>query len=311
MATAIVRPMPVGVIVPVHGEAPWLRETLGSVLAQEPWPEVVVVVDDGSSPPLELPPELAAEVHLVRREETGGAPLARAAGLAAIDCDLIALCDADDTWTPGKLAMQLRTMDEDHPRAAACFGAAEVIEADGKPTGERWQRPAGPVPPSEMARQLYTANPVATSSVVLRADALRDVGGFEATGPPPCEDLDLWLRLTAAGATFVSEPRAVVRYRRHPGGLTQDLVALGNALVSVHTAHGDQVDDATRDAALAQDHAGVARGHIRAREWPAARAALLESRRLGGARGRERALSAATRVPGLRAALGRRDPYTR
>ena len=42
----------VGVIVPVHGWAPYLAETLDAVLAERPGD--VVVVDDGSDPPLRL-----------------------------------------------------------------------------------------------------------------------------------------------------------------------------------------------------------------------------------------------------------------
>src|SRR5690349_13064554 len=85
--------VPVGVIVPVHGPAPWLAEALDSVLAAAP--DVVVVVDDGSAEPI-VPGD--ARVTLVRRDESGGPGAARATGLEALDAaiDLVALCDADD-----------------------------------------------------------------------------------------------------------------------------------------------------------------------------------------------------------------------
>src|SRR5204863_7032137 len=88
-------PVAVGVIVPVRAPAPYLGEALESVLAQDPAPDDVVVVDDGPQPPLEVPGELADRVRVVRAA-AGGPAAARAAGLHATDAGLIALADADD-----------------------------------------------------------------------------------------------------------------------------------------------------------------------------------------------------------------------
>src|SRR4051812_13687623 len=124
--------MRVGVIVPVRAPAPYLAEALESVLGQDPAPDAVVLVDDGWRPVLELPPG----VQLVRLEgDSRGPAAARAAGLAALDTELVALADADDVWEPGKLAAQLAALAA-HPGAAVCFGRAVVIDAAGRPTGE-------------------------------------------------------------------------------------------------------------------------------------------------------------------------------
>jgi hypothetical protein len=62
----------VGVIVPVHGFAPYLTETLDCVLAQRPAPDEVVVDDDASPEPLVLHPDHAPRCALLRRERCGG-----------------------------------------------------------------------------------------------------------------------------------------------------------------------------------------------------------------------------------------------
>lgn len=266
----------VGVIVPVHGFAPYLAETLDCVLGQVPAVDAVVVVDDASDEPLALHPDHAPHCSLVRREECGGPAAARASGLLSLrpDVELVALCDCDDAWASGKLAAQVAALDE-FPEAGLCFGRALVVGADGRPTGERWNElSAGLHSGPSLAARLYAANPLPTSSVVLRRSALQAVGGF-ASPVRLAEDWDLWLRLAAAGWGFVSEPGAVVRYRRHPGGLTADIAALARCQLELHRAHGGLVSSDVRDRVLAADEA---------------------------------ALRSATRT-GLRALVPRRDPY--
>lgn len=268
----------IGVIVPVHGFPPYLAETLDCVLGQRPVPDTVVVVDDGSPEPLVLHPDHAPHCVLARREDRGGPAAARASGLQALGSavDLIALCDADDAWTDGKLAAQLRALEE-LPQAALCFGRALVVGSDGRPTGEQWtQLAAGAHAGPALQALLYESNPIPTSSVVLRRDALEAAGGFRSP-VRLAEDWDLWLRLAARGETFVCAPDAVVRYRRHPVGLTADVAALARCQLELHRAHGELVTPAVRERVLAADAA---------------------------------ALRSATRG-GLRALLPRRDPYRR
>jgi glycosyltransferase involved in cell wall biosynthesis len=268
----------VGVIVPVHGFPGYLAESLDCLLTQRPAPDEVVVVDDASPEPIRLHPDHVRHCTLLRRERCGGPSTARATGLAALDDGIavVALCDADDAWTEGKLAVQLAALSE-HPEAGLCFGRGGVVGTDGRPTGERWTAPAaGAHSGAALQTMLYAANPIPTSSVVMRRDALVRAGGFESP-VRLAEDWDLWLRLAAGGETFVCTPEAVVRYRRHPGGLTADVAALARCQLELHRAHGAMVTPALRDRALAADEA---------------------------------ALRSATRG-GLRALLPKRDPYRR
>jgi glycosyltransferase involved in cell wall biosynthesis len=305
-----VRPVPVGVLVPIHGFARYLAEALDSVLEQGP--DAVVVVDDGSPVPVRLHPDHAARVVLVRRKAAGGPAAARAAGLEALDAsiDVIALCDADDAWEPGKLSAQLEALDA-APDAGWCFGRARIVGPDGRDTGERWDEPApGRHAAGELARALYERNPVPTSSVVLRRDALAEAGGFVGA-VPVAEDWELWLRLAAAGFDALCVPDAVVRYRRHPGGLTSDVARLAAAQLTVHRAHAQLVDDATRRRTQAADLVALAAGRARERRFQDARRALREAAALRKPTSRERAARALLTVPGARRALGRRDPYRR
>ncbi|MCW3014780.1 MAG: glycosyl transferase family 2, partial [Solirubrobacterales bacterium] len=265
--------MRVGVLVPVHGFAPFLAEALDSVLAQDV-DTVVVVVDDGSPQPVVLHPDHAAQVTLVRRPVAGGPAQARATGLERLDADisLVALCDADDAWCLGALTATVRALDEE-PEVGWAFGRALVVGPDGRPSGECWvQPPAGRLDAATFALDLYAANPVPTSSIVLRRVALRAAGGF-ASPVRVAEDWELWLRLCGAGADALCVPGATVRYRRHPGGLTADVTGLATAQLAVHEQHAQLVGPRAAHQVIANDHAALAAGLARDGDYSGARAA--------------------------------------
>ena len=132
----------VGVIVPVHGFAPYLAEALDCVLGQRPAPDAVVVVDDASPEPIALHPDHARRCTLLRRERCGGPAAARATGLAALDAGGRRSSRCATPTTPGPTASSPRSSPRSRsiPEAALCFGRALVVGADGRPTGERWAR---------------------------------------------------------------------------------------------------------------------------------------------------------------------------
>lgn len=299
--------MRVGVIVAARGPAPYLREALTSVLAQDRPPDQVVLVDHASWPPLVAPPG----VELVRLDDGDGGPAAaRQAGLAACDAELIALADSDDVWEQGKLRAQVATLQE-HPEGAVCFGRAVAVDADGEPTGEEMPSvPAGVHAARDFVAELYESNPIPAASAVIRREVLEQVGGFAAGEPLPAgSDWDLWLRVVGAGHAFVCEPAACIRYRRHSASLTSDVARLAEAGLLIHERHAGLVEWAVSRRARARDLETLARGRIRERRYADARRALDEAAVIREPGRRERALRALVRVPGLRAALGRRAPF--
>jgi glycosyltransferase involved in cell wall biosynthesis len=296
--------MRVGVILAARAPVPYLTEALESVLSQEPAPDEVVVVDHASQPPLEA----LAGARVVRTDYAGGGPAAaRAAGLAELSSELIALADADDVWQPGKLRAQLEALGD----AAVCFGRAVVIGADGRETGEQLPAlPAGFLRADDLKRPLYERNAIPAASALIRRDALDAVGGFIPQAPlPAATDWDLWLRLVTVGYDFVCEPAAQIRYRRHAGGLTADVARLAEAGLAIHERHAALVDAETARQARAADLETLARGRIRQRRYSEAKQALDEAAALRPPATRERALRALVSLPGARALLGRRNPY--
>jgi hypothetical protein len=54
----------------------------------------------------------------------------------------------------------------------------------------------------------------ALAACLLRASAVRAVGGLTVPGTPGCEDWDLWVRLTRAGWPVLTHPAVCARYRQ-------------------------------------------------------------------------------------------------
>lgn len=302
--------MPIGVVIPVHGFSPYLAQTLDAVLVQTSAPVDVVVVDDGSPSPVVLPADHGEAVRLVRLEERSGPGAARNAGIAALESavDLVAFCDHDDVWSPGYLAAHLRAL-EHHPEASILTGESVIVGPDDRETGERWQTlHRGAHRPSLVLPTIYERHPLCTSATVVRRAALDEVGGFDAS-LAQAEDLDLWIRLLAEDHVLVSVLGATVHYRRHPSGLTHDLVALAESLLRVHRTHADHVRETVARRAIAGDLRGRAAGLARVGRFEEARteyeaAAELLPPLLG-----ERLRAAVLAVPGLRSRVRRRGPY--
>ena len=100
----------VTVVIPSYNSAPWLPETLASVLAQNRVELEAIVVDDGSK---DNTREVVAKFPDVRYlyQNNAGVAAARNTGIRAAQGKYIALLDSDDIWEPHKLRRQVEILD--------------------------------------------------------------------------------------------------------------------------------------------------------------------------------------------------------
>jgi glycosyltransferase involved in cell wall biosynthesis len=99
----------VGVVIPTHSRPAQLRKALASVLAQDyPGQLTVAIVFDGTAPDASL--VQADRVLVLANERTAGLAGARNSGILALRTDLVAFCDDDDQWLPGKLHSQVSAL---------------------------------------------------------------------------------------------------------------------------------------------------------------------------------------------------------
>ncbi len=220
--------MKVSVVMPCRDAAPYLPEAVASVRRQAGVEWELLVVDDGSTDAsLSLAREQAEADPRIRVLATGadrrGAAAARNVGLAAADGDLMAFLDADDVLLPGTLHHRAEAL-RAQPAAVATYGPSRWRHP-GHPhldRDERMRGVAGRVhPPPALLNKVVLLNRSdvpCTCGVVVRAGAVREVGGFDE-GFYLFEDQTLWVKL------FLRHPVHVdafvgAEYRRHPGSLT-------------------------------------------------------------------------------------------
>lgn len=85
-----------------------IDEVLRTIDEQTLKPAEIIIVDDGSDPPLKIPQR--NDIRLIRLDENTGAANARNVGVEAAKYPLIALLDSDDTWETTKIEKQYAVM---------------------------------------------------------------------------------------------------------------------------------------------------------------------------------------------------------
>jgi glycosyltransferase involved in cell wall biosynthesis len=113
----------VGVVVPTHDRPGPLRTALAAILAQDyPGQLRVVVVYDRAEPDEGLAG--ADRVVVTVNTRTPGLAGSRNTGIVMLDTDLVAFCDDDDEWLPGKLRAQVEAL---RARPAAEFASCGIV----------------------------------------------------------------------------------------------------------------------------------------------------------------------------------------
>ena len=209
----------VSVIVTTYNQAPYIEETLRSVLAQTYEHREVIVVDDGSTD--DTPARLArfdASIRCIRQRNQGVAG-SRNTGVQHARGQLVAFLDGDDLWEPEKLAIQVHAF-EAHPASgliavdAAEFCGSGILRSSTLPWQKSFLRAnQGGLATVRCHRELLYGNFIGTTSqVMVPARVIRAVG-LSDTRFNVSSDYDLYIRIAARHEfTFVNEVLVRRRY---------------------------------------------------------------------------------------------------
>lgn len=212
--------MRVAVVIPNYNGEHLLGPCLDSLAAQTAPAARVVVADNGSSDASVALAQTHPVKPLVIRlgANLGFARAANAGAAAAPDCDLLALLNNDAVAAPGWLAAGLDALAQ-HPVAASVaslvLSAADrgVVDSAGDFLGRDFrpaQRGRGR-PAAEVSTPVEVLSACACAAFY-RREAFDRAGGFAESFFAYLEDVDLGLRLRAAGGRCLFWPAAVVTH---------------------------------------------------------------------------------------------------
>jgi glycosyltransferase involved in cell wall biosynthesis len=197
------------VIMPAYNAHETIRASVESALAQTVAELEVIVVDDGSDPP--IAPALEGiddeRLRVLRHPRNRNSPAARNTALAAASAPFVSQLDADDLWEPNYLERVLPEFDD--PAVGLVYTNAAII---GHPDGQETTILDPSVHPMDRFPKIAEQNPMASVTVTMRAGAVRDVGGY-AEWAWVCDDYHLYLKLAHAGWRFAYIHEPLARYR--------------------------------------------------------------------------------------------------
>ena len=213
----------VSVIVPVYNAEKYLAATLGGVIAQDYRPIEVLVVDDGST---DGSGDIARGFPEVRyfHQPNQGPAVARNVGIENARGELIAFLDADDTWMPTKLSLQVRYL-LDHPETTFVLARQRIV------------LDAGVERPSWLKEELLTEDSVGylPSTLLTRRSVFEQIGGFDPKAVPS-EDADWFFRAKDAGIPMGVVQEVLLEKRVHDSNISGSATSQARLLQALRSS---------------------------------------------------------------------------
>lgn len=200
-------------VVPTRDRPELLRAALSAILGQEyPGDIEAIVVFDQSEPDTSLEmSQPGRSIRVIRNTRTPGLAGGRNSGILAATGDLVAFCDDDDEWLPGKLATQVAAFEAAPDAELASCGIR--VAYDGS-TMDR-TLPYDRVPLVNLLRSRLTE--LHPSTFLIKREALVDGIGLVDEEIPGsyAEDYEFLLRAARrAPLVNVSDPYVLVRWHK-------------------------------------------------------------------------------------------------
>jgi glycosyltransferase involved in cell wall biosynthesis len=187
----------------------------------------VVIVDDGSTEPIE--PFLAEVTDRVRivRQPNAGTAAARNRGIQESRGEYVAFLDQDDLWDRDKLTRQIPTFAD--AEIALVHGGARFVDTVGNVTS------IVTADPSLDTHALLADCRLAVQTAVVRRSALENLGGFDES-LSGADDWDLWIRIIDRHrVAAITETLATIRV--HPGNQSRNAELMYESARQVMAKH--------------------------------------------------------------------------
>ncbi|MDB2239560.1 glycosyltransferase family 2 protein [Halorubrum ezzemoulense] len=204
----------VSAIIPAYGRPERTQRAIDSVAKQNYTPIELIVVDDGSQPPLRdelsVLNESFRDVVFKRHEENQGGNVARNTGINHASGEYLAFLDSDDEWDPRKVRRQVKRLKRSNFEAS--YTGVKQLDPEGNTNTVKKATRSG-----NLLSDLLNGNLIGTfSSVVIESEAVSRVGKPNPD-MPSWQDWEWYLRLVANGIRF-DAVRLPLTIRHNEGG---------------------------------------------------------------------------------------------
>ncbi|HHP7231498.1 MAG TPA: glycosyltransferase family 2 protein [Xenococcaceae cyanobacterium] len=210
----------ISVIIPAYNAERTILATIKSVQQQTFKDLEIIVIDDGSSDRTrEILATIDDERLKINSYSNQGLSTARNRGIARAKGKYLSFIDADDLWTPDKLAKQLTAL-KSNPQASVAYSwMVLMVEATDNHEQTSFISGKKVAFTGNVYEKLLLDNFIGNgSNILVKQGAIASVGEFDTT-LKSCEDWDYYLRL-AAKYNFALVPEHQIIYRKTPGTMT-------------------------------------------------------------------------------------------
>ena len=181
------------IIIPTYNRPQLLLRAVNSALAQTIEDFEVIVVDDCSSQPIDLPPN--PRLRIIRLPENKGGSAARNIGTQAAKGHWINFLDDDDELLPPMAEVALKALQQSSlPQPVGVISGIEVVDREGKVSQTR-------IPPTLPRGSHYGLEDIdparsflCKQTLIVEKEVLLSMGGFDESLPSRIHT-DLFLRL--------------------------------------------------------------------------------------------------------------------
>ena len=217
-------PLRLAVVIPSLNRARFIEATIDSVLSQD-YPDIECVVVDGGSRDgtLELLEGYGDRIRWISEPDRGPFDAINK-GWAMTATDVVAWLNADDTYEAGAVSRAMRHLAE-RPDVDVLHGLCATINLRGE-VDRVW----GSDPWDYIQNVMNCACTIEQPAAFIRRRAIERVGGLRDIA---VLDFDLWIRLSAAKATFLAVDEQFASAVDHPGRITNRPEVMIPAVIEV------------------------------------------------------------------------------
>lgn len=201
-----------------HESCTHLKQSIDSILQQTFKDFEFIIINDGSSDSVKelLNNFCRSDVRIkLFHQENKGLIASLNFGIEKSQGKYIARMDADDISLPDRFELQYRFMENN--REVSLLGSAiNYIDQEGATIGNFYY----PTTDSELKEKLPLSNYFAHSSVMMRTETVKRLGGY-SQAYIHAEDYDLWLRFSET-SSIANLPTILLQYRVHTSNISSN-----------------------------------------------------------------------------------------